>query len=701
MHEAHAFLTNLATVLGTAAITSVLFQRLRQPVVLGYILAGLLVGPHVPFHLIADVQAIHALSETGVILLMFSLGLELTLGKLARVGPTAGLIAAVQIGIMLWLGYITGRAFGWTPLESVFTGAIISISSTTIIAKVFEEQNVTGKLREIVLGVLIVEDIVAIFLLAVLTTLASGAGLSAGALALTAGRLVAFLALLLAVGLLVVPRAFRAIVRLKRPETTLVASIGLCFGLALLAHKAGYSVALGAFLAGSLVAESGESETIEHLVQPVRDMFAAVFFVSVGMLLDPAVLVRHWPAIAVLTAVVVVGKILGVSLGSFLAGYGTRMSVQAGASLAQIGEFSFILAGLGLSLKATGEFLYPVAVAVSAITTLLTPWLIRARDPLAALVHRKLPRPLQTLASLYEAWVEELRSGPRKRGAAAVMRRLLGLLAVDTVCLAGVVIGGSLTIDKAEAFLASKTGLGEGPGRVVVIAAAALVAMPFCVGIARTARRLGMEMAAEILPAAEQGKVDMAYAPRRALVVTMQLACVIAVSAPLVAVTQPFLPNLRGAAVVGMVLAAMAVAFWRTAANLEGHVRAGAQAVVEVLAKQSKAGAGAGAANKGEDPIAQIRSVLPGLGEPAVVRIGANAFGRGQTLATLHLRGMTGATVLAIARGEDGVIVPTGHEVLEEGDILALAGSREAVEAATELLLKPAENGTEPHPDAA
>jgi CPA2 family monovalent cation:H+ antiporter-2 len=694
MQDAHAFLTNLATVLGVAAITTVLFQRLKQPVVLGYILAGLIVGPHVPLPLIADVQAIHALSETGVILLMFSLGLEFTLGKLARVGPTAGLVAAVEVGIMLSTGYAAGRAFGWSPLESAFTGAVVAISSTTIIAKAFQEQNVTGKLRDLVFGILIVEDIVAILLLAVLTTLASGAGLSAGALAMTAGRLAAFLALLLAGGLLLVPRAFRAIVKLGRPETTLVASIGLCFSLALLAHKAGYSVALGAFVAGSLVAESGESETIEHLVQPVRDMFAAVFFVSVGMLLDPAVLVRFWPAIAALTAVVVGGKVIGVSLGAFLAGNGARTSIQAGMSLAQIGEFSFILAGLGLSLKATGEFLYPIAVAVSALTTLFTPWLIRAGVPLAALVDRKLPRPLQTFASLYEAWVEELRSGPRKRGASAVMRRLLGLLTIDTVCLAGVVIGGSLTLDKAEALLASKTGLGESAGRAVVISAATLLATPFCVGIARCARRLGMEMAAEILPNVEQGKVDMAYAPRRALVVAMQLACVIAVSAPLVAVTQPFLPPLGGAVVVGLVIAVMAVVFWRSAANLEGHVRAGAMAIVEVLAKHSK---GSEPASGGpDDPAAQIRKALPGLGEPAVVRLEAGAFALGKTLATLHVRGLTGATVLAISRATEGVSVPTGREVLEEGDVLALAGSREAIEAAREILLRPPVSPADP-----
>jgi CPA2 family monovalent cation:H+ antiporter-2 len=374
-----------------AAVTTVVFQWLRQPVVLGYLIAGLIVGPHLPIPLVADPDIVQTLSEFGVILLMFSIGLEFSFRKLAAVGPTAGLTALLETSLMVWLGFTVARLLGWTSLESLFTGALIAISSTTIIAKVFAEQGVAGTTRELVFGVLIVEDLIAVLLMAVLTAVATGSGLAAGQLVATVGRLVAFLIGLVTVGLLVVPRAMRLIGRLRRRETTLVASIGVCFGTALLAQSLGYSVALGAFLAGSLVAESGEEQEVERLVEPVRDMFAAVFFVSVGMLIDPVLVGRHWAAVLVLSAAVVFGKVASVSVGAFLTGNGLRSSVQTGMSLAQIGEFSFIIAALGQSLHATGSFLYPVAVTVSAVTTLGTPWLIRASEPVASWLDRKLP----------------------------------------------------------------------------------------------------------------------------------------------------------------------------------------------------------------------------------------------------------------------------------------------------------------------
>src|SRR2546425_255883 len=447
MQDAHAFLKALTIVLGVAAVTTVVFQRLRQPVVLGYIIAGLIVGPHVPIPLVADSAVVQTLSELGVILLMFSLGLEFSIRKLAQVGPTAGLTAVLQSSIMVWLGFMVGRLFGWTTLESLFAGAIIAISSTTIIAKAFDEQGITGRLRELVVGILIVEDLIAILLMAILTAIGSGSGLAAGPLAATVARLAAFLVGLVAVGLMLVPRAMRSVGRLNRRETTLVASIRICFTIALLAHAFGYAVALGAFIGGSLVGESGEETQVQRLVEPVRDVFAAVFFVSVGMLIDPALIARHWLAVVVLTGAVVLGKVVGVSMGAFLTGSGMRTSVQAGLSLAQIGEFSFIIAGLGLALHATGEFLYPVAVAVSALTTLLTPWMIRESEPIAAWVDRKLPTPLQTFAALYGSWVEELRSRRPADTAMAGLRRLLCLLLLDAALLAGIIVGISVSME--------------------------------------------------------------------------------------------------------------------------------------------------------------------------------------------------------------------------------------------------------------
>ena len=476
MHGAHHFLLALTVVLCVAAVTTVLFQRLRQPVVLGYILAGLIVGPHVPIPLVADRSTVQTLSELGVILLMFALGLEFSLRKLVQVGPTAGITAVVQSSIMVWLGFIAGRAFGWTVLESVFAGAIVAMSSTTIIAKAFDDLRVRGPLRDLVVGVLLVEDLFAILFMAVLTAVATGVGVSTGELGATLGRLGGFLVLLLVAGMLVVPRTIRYVKSRGAPELLLVTSLGLCFGVAYLALAAGYSVALGAFIAGSLVAESGEAHAVEELVRPVKDLFAAIFFVSVGMLIDPALVARHWPAIVAFIALVVLGKSAAVGLGAFLTGNGVRTSVQTGMSLAQIGEFSFILASLGIALGATREFLYPIAVAVSAVTTLTTPWLIGASGQTAAWIDRKLPARLQTVVSLYGSWLEQVRSSPGRATLGARLRRIVRALLVDAAALAAIVIGASVAIERAARWIAGAGSLGYRPARIGLWAAAVLVA---------------------------------------------------------------------------------------------------------------------------------------------------------------------------------------------------------------------------------
>jgi CPA2 family monovalent cation:H+ antiporter-2 len=677
MHDAHEFLRSLTVVLAVAALTTVIFHRLRQPVVLGYIVAGLIVGPHVPIPLVADPAVIQTLSELGVILLMYSLGLEFRVRKLVELGPTAGLTALLQTSLMVWLGFIVGRLFGWSVLESLFTGAVIAISSTTIIARAFDEQGIRGKLRELVVGILIVEDLIAIVLMAVLTALASGSGLAAGPLAATIGRLLAFLIGLVVVGMWVVPPAVRFVERLGRRETTLVASVGFCFAVALLAQAVGYSVALGAFIAGSLVAESGRGKPVEHVVEPVRDMFAAVFFVSVGMLIDPAVILRYWPAVVVLTLVVVVGKVVGVSLGAFLTGNGMRTSVQAGMSLSQIGEFSFIIAGLGLALRATGEFLYPVAVAVSALTTLCTPWLIRGSDGVAAWVDRKLPRSLQTFAALYGSWVAALRTRRPEETALRGVRRKVRLMVLDTLVLTGIIIGTATALSRLGAWLEARVGLPGTAARGLVIALGVALAAPFLVGLVRVGRRLGLDLADLMLPPKAGKAVDPGVAPRRVLGVTLQLACVLVFGIPLVAFTQPFVPGAFGAATIALLVGVLAVSFWRNAENLQEHVRAGAQVIVGALARRSRASVPIAV-----EPLSEVEQMLPGLGQLVAVPLAAGSAAVGQTLAQLNLRGRTGATVLAITRPDGAVLAPGAQEQLRAGDVLALAGTGEAIAAA-------------------
>jgi len=675
-HHANVFLTNLAIVLCVAAVTTVVFQRLRQPVVLGYILAGLLVGPHVPFPLVADDEIIRGLSELGVILLLFTIGLEFTVEKLLRVGAAAAIVAAVEVSIQIILGDLAGRIFGWSPRESLFAGAVVAISSTTIIAKAFAELRIGGRLRELVLSILIVEDLIAILLLAALTTLSAGR-LSPAELGITAGRLALFLGCVVVAGLLIIPRLVRAILKLDRPETTAVASVGICFAFALLAQRFGYSVALGAFLAGTLVAESQHGVSIEHLLQPVRDLFAAVFFVSVGMLIDPRLVFQHWAAILVLSAVVIAGKTVGVSIPAFLTGAGIRTSVAASMSLAQIGEFSFIIAAVGTSTRIVPDFFYPVAVSVSALTTLTTPWMIRASGPVAAWVDRKLPHALQTFVALYASWIDGLRApGPRRTRA----QRLVRLLLLDAALLTAAVVLCARFFPDVVDWLRAR-GLGARAAEMIALATAIALTTPFLAGSVRLVGALALSLATQALPAGAPGKVDLAAAPRRALVVALQLAAAVALGLPLFAVARAFLPLAPTLALFAAAFVFLGIRLWLSVTQLQGHVRAGAQVLAAAFSQaRGTPAAGSGAVE------AEIGRVLPGLGSPVRFTLSQGSPAVGRTLASLNLRGATGATVLAIARAGEEVLVPTGHEVLRVDDVLALAGTGEAVEAARALL---------------
>lgn len=682
MQGAPEFLQSLAIVFCVAGVTSVVFQRFRQPVVFGYLIAGMIVGPHIPIPLVADPATVQTLSELGVILILFFLGLQFSLQKLFRVGPTAGVIALVLSSFMVWLGYTAGRYFGWTPLECFYAGALLAVSSTTIIVKTLMEQGITARYTEIVVGVCIFDDIIGIFLIAILTAVSAGTTISPRELAVTGGKLFAFLAGLLVVGMLSVPRLVRAVIRLDRPETTLVASVGICFASALLARAFGYSVALGAFLGGALVAESGAARQVEHLVEPVRDVFAAVFFVSVGMLIEPLLVRQYWIAIAAYTLLVVVGRIVGGTLATFLAGYGIRPSVRTGMSLALIGEFSFIIAGLGISTGATRTFLYPVAVTVSAITTLLAPRLMRWSDPAADWIDRRLPKPLRTFAALYGSWLEELRAGGETGTASFGMRRLARMMLIDFALLLLIVIGASAWRNEILESIVSATGVSPLVAGYAFFAAVAVLSGVFFIGIVRGVRFLVVSLAARAMPEADPGKLDLAAAPRRALIVTLQIASVLLLGMPLLAILQPFLPGFPAAAVLLGLLILLGISFWRGAANLEGHVKAVSQVIVEHLRKQTETG-GAG---EDADALRRIQKLLPGLGHVERLQLSSDSFSVGRTLAQLNVGSLTGATILVVLRDEGKAVIPSGKDILNAGDVVALAGTPEAVEAARRIL---------------
>ena len=572
MHELQ-FIQDLATVMLVAGLTTVIFQRLRQPVVLGYIIAGVVVGPYTnSLIFIHDENTIRTLSELGMILLLFALGLEFSLKKLREVGGAALVAAVCEIVLMLWLGYEIGRFFDWSSIDSLFLGAMLSISSTTIILKALGDLNLKREgFAQVIFAILIIEDVLAIVLMALLTGIASTGDLAAGEAMEAVGRLTLFMAVSLIVGLLMVPRVVDYIARVSRDDVLLIAVLGLCFGFCLLVSQMGYSVALGAFLIGAIVGESASVRRIERIVGPVRDMFSAIFFVAIGMLIDPKVLVQYaWP-ITIVTIAVVLGKVITCSFGVFVAGKDGRTSLRVGMGLAQIGEFSFVIASLGLSLKVTSGFLYPIAVAVSAITTFLTPYLIRASDPLSGLLARRLPSGLSGVFSAYTEWMGSISFSGQGAIIMKMIRRLVWHVVINMMLVVAVflimaylyrrgyfhwdIFNGKLLVS-----------------RTVAWSIAALLSLPMIVAAYRKANALGMLLAELSIPERVGGQHNVKI--RGVLARLVPLAAMAVLALLVAALASTILPPREVALVLVLIGLVLTWLLWRVLVQVHARLQA-------------------------------------------------------------------------------------------------------------------------------
>lgn len=408
MTEMHLppLIVDLAIILAVAGLMSFVFQKLKQPVVLGYILAGVIVGPYTPpFQLVRDLPSIQTLAELGVIFLMFTLGLEFSFRKLLSVGFTAGIAATLEVVFFLFVGYGIGIALGWSKMDSIFLGAMLSISSTTIIIKALDDLKLkSSRFAGLIFGILIVEDLFAILLLVGLSTIATTNEFSVMSLASTSLNLLVVVGSWFIVGYLIVPRVISYVGKKGNAEMLTLVSTGLCLSLVVIAVSFGYSAALGAFIMGSILAETKLIHEIETLMAPLKDIFGAIFFVSIGLMINPHIIWEYKEAIAILCVVTIFGKIFITSSGALISGQNFKNSLQVGMGLAQIGEFSFIIAGLGVSLKATSEKLYPIGVAVSLITTFTTPYLIQYSGPVAGAIEKRLPWWLREALGRYSDW---------------------------------------------------------------------------------------------------------------------------------------------------------------------------------------------------------------------------------------------------------------------------------------------------------
>ena len=393
MSEELHLVADLAVILIAAGVFTVISKALKQPLILGYIIAGFIVSPHLGLlPAISSTESVKQWSEIGIIFLLFALGLEFSFKKLLKVGSSA-LITAGTICIgMLMVGLIAGNALGWSMMESVFLGGLLSMSSTTVIIKAYEDMGLKQKpYASLIFGTLVVEDLIAVLMMVLLSTLAVSSKFSGTEMIMSLARLAFFLILWFLVGLYVIPILLKKAKNYLNDEILLIISIGLCFGMVSLASFAGFSSALGAFVMGSILAETVEGERIEKLLTSIKNLFGAIFFVSVGMMIDPAVIGQHWGTILIIAFIAVSGLLLFSTTGSLLAGQGLDNSVHVGFTMAQLGEFSFIIASLGCSLGVMREFIYPVIIAVSVLTTFAAPYMIKAGDPASKWLQAKLP----------------------------------------------------------------------------------------------------------------------------------------------------------------------------------------------------------------------------------------------------------------------------------------------------------------------
>jgi CPA2 family monovalent cation:H+ antiporter-2 len=581
MHDI-GFIRDLALVMLVAGATTILFQRLRLPVLPGYILAGIVIGPHTPGVLVADARAISDISNLGVVLLMFTLGLEFSVRKLRQVGGSLLLITVIEVGFMLWLGYQLGLLFGWGSRNALFLGAIMALSSTMVATRALAENGFSQwPFARLVVGMLVAEDMLTIVLLTLLTAIAISGTVETGTAFTVVGHLGLFVVAGMIVGLLLLPRLVDYVARFDRDETLLVSVLGICFGTSLLAAWLGFSVALGAFLAGAVVAEAHSASRVVHLVEPLRDMFAALFFVAIGLKIDPSQLAHYAvPAVAI-ALIVMLGKSLVCSVGMFFIGHDLRTSLRAGLCMAQIGEFSFVIATLGLTLRAVDDFIYPTAVAAALICMVASPYLLRSADMLAHVGKRVIPRPLRLLISSYSGWLENLRPVDENAVLAQMFRRLLWHIAINIALVVTLfVIGAYVNAHNAAWF--ERWGFGRDMRHSMIWACALFLSLPLLIAVYRKAEALGMLLAE--LGIRERFAGAYTQAIRQVLAKLIPLATLLVLALLVGVLGSTILPP-RGVAIsLVAVCVLLAVVLWRGLVKVHARLQA---ALRETLEKPS------------------------------------------------------------------------------------------------------------------
>lgn len=677
MSEELNLVRDLAVILVSAGAFTIISKALKQPLILGYIIAGFLVGPHISwFPGISSEETVHQWSEIGIIFLMFGLGLEFSFKKLLKVGSSALVTAGSKFLGVFVIGFVAGQAMGWTSMESVFLGGLLSMSSTMVVLKSYDDMGLKGRpWAGMVFGTLVVEDLIAILLMVLLSTMAVSNRFAGGEMLFNLAKLAFFLILWFLVGIYLIPTVLKKAHRYLSDEILLVVSIGLCFGMVALAEAVGFSSALGAFVMGSILAETTESEHIDRLVGPIKDLFGAIFFVSVGMMVAPAVIAEHWLTILIITLIVMATHILFAGAGILMTGGGLRNAVQTGFSLAQLGEFGFIIAGVGVSLGVMRDFIYPVIIAVSVLTTFTTPYMIKLAEP----SYRGL------LKALPDKWVARLDVPEQKsRSTAAEQSEWKKLLqayflriVLYGVILLAIMIGSKQFLEP----LAGRLFPAWSPFllNLVVTVVTLLVMAPFLYGLAISSGSINAS-ASKLLAEKPSNKWPLA-----GLVLTRTF---LAISMIITVIASHF--HLAGWAVVLLIVGG--VVFFLTARRTMHRYSFLEQRFLSNLNEKEEA-------ERRRRPVStSVRSKMAGYDvHLELLEVSPDSVFAGKPLREIPFRAETGANLIKIQRGSRSITIPSGDMQIFPHDKLLAVGTSGQIDALRDML---SQAGSAPSPEA-
>ena len=666
---ASSLLQDLAVILLVSGVTAMACHRLNQPKLVGYVVAGLLIGPYTPpFAFIRDEQTIRTLGELGIIFLMFSLGLDFNLRKMRHMGATAIVTAILDVSVMVWLGFLLGRRLGWTPVESLFLGAILCDSSTTILAKILQELGrKSDRFAQIAIGITLVEDVLAVVLIAVLTGVAMTGTVQPAIMATRLWQLALFMGVGTVAGLLIVPRLLDYIHRLRSDELLVVTLVGLCFGMALLAAKLELSMALGAVLIGAIASESLALDRVARVIAPLRHVFSAVFFVTIGLRLDPSALIQYAPTVGLAVLLILVGKFTANSIGVMLTGNNLDTALRVGAGMAQVGEFAFIISALALSLDLAREEIYQIGVAAAVVTTLFSPYLIRGTDRLTVRLQRwAWWRRWDEAVRFYSQWMERIGQRSADTAVRKVVRRALLMVVVNIMLISGI-FGVAGYIVRSGILMEQFAFVHMRWYPVLLWLTAAALSLPLYVVTFRKLNALAMILTEATLPTTARGLWPRSV--RMFLNHAINVACGTGLALLTFILSSALLPSIETFALLGLITVAAAVWARTRLSKLYARAEQSLQAVLS------------------QPPSKSITNAASGMPEMSMESVDLpKGFPVGHTLRTLAVRAHTGANVVALDRGGQHTANPDPDLALEAGDRLLLLGSSKEIQAARHLL---------------